>query len=80
MDDYKRDQDRFFDSLRELADYREALSRKQLDEIRKRIDAFVKVAVGHMFDSVEEGRAWSVERLKEKGKVPSDFTYPDADS
>jgi hypothetical protein len=79
VSDYKTDLDRFLDDLRDLADFREAAENERLEEFRTRLDKAVKgLLKGGLFGETEhEVRATIIAKLKESGKLPPDFTYPD---
>jgi hypothetical protein len=78
---YKDDQDRFWDTvMRDLKDFREAATCEELAEAKGLVDKVATLLSGRrwsLFDNVEEARAFVVSRLKESGKLPKDFTYPE---
>jgi hypothetical protein len=83
MADYRLDQDRFLDSLRDLADFREAAAREQLAEFKSRLDKAVKsLSTGRyrIFDTEREARERIIAALKETNALPADYIYRDSRS
>ncbi len=77
MSDYKTDQDRFFDNLRDLADFTEAAETEQRLKNQTLIDKLVKAWVaGGMSNTEQEAREEIVRNLKERGKLAANYTYP----
>ena len=76
MDDYKSEQDRFFDQLRDLSDFREADANERAADTQRRIDKVVNALLPNGFGTIQEAREWLIERMKERGKLPPDYRYP----
>ena len=80
MSDYKAEQDRFLDSLRDLAEFREAATKEELAgrvdrgirEIRRYKDVYE--AVG---GSDQKVREWVIAALKSSGKLPANYVDPE---
>ena len=77
MSDYKSDQDKFFDQLRDLTDFAEANERERQQKYKSIIDKIVKSFVeAEMFGPDDEARAEVIRVMKERCKLPDDYTYP----
>lgn len=70
MSDYKTDQDRFLDSLKDLADFRAAAIKEYIDRAAREFRRW------RIFDTDEEARAEAIASLKRWKKIPADFIYP----
>jgi hypothetical protein len=78
MSNYKTDQDRFFDSLRDLKDFRDAAEEERSAEAQALVDRGAKFALKHcLADTEAEGRDWIISVLKRLGKLPADYSYPE---
>jgi hypothetical protein len=78
MSDYKDDLERFLETLNELAEFREASTRDRHLDARRRIENIVRVVTigkARMFDSEREAREWTIDIMKQHGKLPADFKY-----
>ena len=76
MSDYKSDQDRFFQKLRDLEDIAKATKEEQ----RLLIDGLVKKLVkigGPVEGWLEPPREIVIQALKKARKLPLDYTYPE---
>ena len=79
MADYKTEQDRLFEQLRDIADFAEAGERERQHEYRARVDTFVRMWIRQrLFDTPEEAREEVIRRMKARRKLPADFVYPDS--
>ena len=78
MFDFKFDQDRFMDRLDDLSDSAEAREKERQQKYKTIIDKGVKACVkAGMYDSEDEARADLIRLLKNRRKLPDDYTYPD---
>jgi hypothetical protein len=73
MADYKTDQDRFFDNLRDIEDFRAATNARLASEAKACIDKLVSTAA-------TIGRQQMIIALKAAGKLPPTYVYPDEQS
>jgi hypothetical protein len=87
MADYKTDQDRFFDNLRDIEDFREATEKRRMEELKALIDKFTRLlwkAIQLYPDFKPEktkeadARRQIIEFLKSERKIPPTYTYPEA--
>ena len=80
MSDYKSDQKRFFEQLRDLEDFAEADEKDRQQKYKAGIDKIVKrlvrVSKG-CFGTEPKIRAWVIQTMKEQRKLPTDYTYPE---
>lgn len=78
MGDYKTDQDRFFDNLRDIEAYREATNARIAAEIKTKIDTLAAKAVKLKINPSEaDAREWVLKAMKQLGKLPSTYVYPE---
>jgi hypothetical protein len=82
MSDCKTDQDRFFDNLRDIPDFREATESRRAAEMKSAIDGLVghhlKTPVGSRLppSQAPEIREKYIAALKSLGKLPGNYSYP----
>jgi CO dehydrogenase/acetyl-CoA synthase alpha subunit len=80
MSDYKSDHDRFYEGLKDLAEFREAASRERLVDLRSRIDRMVKIALKTgLASTTTEARTWVIEVMRQAGKLPLDYPNDPSD-
>ena len=70
MGDYKADQDRLFESLQDLADFREASIKDRVDHAAKELRKW------KICETDDEARELAIESLKRFRKIPADYVYP----
>ena len=74
--DYKSEQDRLFDEIRNLADFEKANEREHLRETKALIDKGVKVLAEYGTDT-QKAREIIIQVLKNSQKLPANYSYPD---
>ena len=78
MSDYKSDHDKFFERKRQDEEFIEAAEKAQQQKHKSIIDKAAKACVeAEMFDSEVEARADVIQLMKERRKLPDDYTYPE---
>ena len=78
MSDFKADQDRFFDRLRDLADFADAAERDRSQAYKAQIDKATTLWVeGGLYETEAEAREEIIRRLKERRKLPANYIYPE---
>jgi len=75
--DYKADQDRWFDQQRDLAEFREAAEREDAVKLAELIDVWVnRLMAGQLFDTEEEARTHLIIKWKRNGCLPLNYNLP----
>jgi hypothetical protein len=78
MADYKTDQDRFFDNLHDIEDFRAATNARLASEAKACVDKLVSTGMaGRLFQNETVGRQQIIGALKAVGKLPPTYIYPD---
>ena len=78
LSDYKSAQDKFFERKHQDEEFIEAAEKERQQKYKIIIDKTVKAFVkAEMFDSEDEARADVIRLMKERRKLPDDYTYPE---